>query len=224
MCVRFSSHSSAGAFTLLELLVVVAVISLLSTIALSNVQEAKKRAEIAQCAGNLKAIGTALAAYKMDYGEYPPADGTAGRTPSPNRTEVGNGPAAGGSWAGVPWAIVQLRYLDSPDALYCPTLRARYPKRAENFRYAYNYSARDTGGPAGGAGNVEVSERDLWLARCVYLPCEAGFNPEVHYEYPHGDDPDGGRYRHDVMENVLFTNQRVELRNGQLDHRAAARR
>ena len=58
-------------FTLLELLVVVAIIGLLSTLAVSSLQTARARARDAKRLADLEAIRIALGLYYDEYGQYP---------------------------------------------------------------------------------------------------------------------------------------------------------
>lgn len=59
------------AFTLIELLIVVAIIGILAAIAVPNFLNAQLRAKIAATEGDMKAIGTALEMYAIDHGTYP---------------------------------------------------------------------------------------------------------------------------------------------------------
>lgn len=59
------------AFTLIELLSVIAVVALLSTITIGAIRGVKQRANIARARSELAALVTALEEYKRHYGEYP---------------------------------------------------------------------------------------------------------------------------------------------------------
>ncbi len=63
-------HPRTGAFTLIELLIVVAIIGILAAIAVPNFLNAKTRAKIARVIGDLKAITTAMELYKADRNSY----------------------------------------------------------------------------------------------------------------------------------------------------------
>jgi prepilin-type N-terminal cleavage/methylation domain-containing protein len=60
-----------SAFTLMELLTVIAVIGILAALLLTAVSHAKARAQQIQCVSNLRQIGLALQAYVGDNQAYP---------------------------------------------------------------------------------------------------------------------------------------------------------
>lgn len=59
------------AFTLIETLIVIAIISILAAIIFPVFATAREKARSASCQSNLKQIGTAVAMYVGDYGRYP---------------------------------------------------------------------------------------------------------------------------------------------------------
>jgi len=63
------------AFTLIELLIVVAIIGILAAIAVPNFLNAQLRAKIAKAESEMKTIADALSMYFLDNNNYPP-DGT----------------------------------------------------------------------------------------------------------------------------------------------------
>ncbi len=60
------------AFTLIELLIVVAIIGILAAIAVPNFLNAQMRARIANAESDMKTLDTALEMYRMDNNIYPP--------------------------------------------------------------------------------------------------------------------------------------------------------
>jgi len=59
------------AFTLIELLIVVAIIGILAAIAVPNFLNAQLRAKIAKCESEMNAWVQAYSMYRMDNGEFP---------------------------------------------------------------------------------------------------------------------------------------------------------
>jgi prepilin-type N-terminal cleavage/methylation domain-containing protein len=62
-----------GAFTLIELLIVVAIIAILAAIAVPNLLEAQTRSKVSRAQSDLRTIATALEAYFTDNNRYPPS-------------------------------------------------------------------------------------------------------------------------------------------------------
>ena len=60
------------AFTLIELLIVVAIIAILAAIAVPNFLEAQTRAKVSRGLADMRSIATALESYKVDTNRYPP--------------------------------------------------------------------------------------------------------------------------------------------------------
>lgn len=60
-----------NAFTLIELLIVVAIIGILAAIAVPNFINAQVRAKIARVQSEFKSIATAMETYSVDQGSYP---------------------------------------------------------------------------------------------------------------------------------------------------------
>lgn len=63
--------SPQKAFTLIELLIVVAIIGILAAIAVPNFINAQTKAKVSRVYSDLKALGTALEMYSLDNNRYP---------------------------------------------------------------------------------------------------------------------------------------------------------
>lgn len=202
-------------FTLIELLIVVAIIAILAAIAIPNLREARRRADAAACAANLKAIASALVLYRADWNKLPLADGVAGPQDSRNQTSFGNGPAGNGYWNGVPNVLVAAGYLGNRKALFCGPLVRQFPDRAENFRYAYNAGARDTSGFLGGSGGpidgLGAGGR-TWICRSLYINAWQ-FDRSRYVPFPFGPDPEPSKNIWGE-ENVLWSDLSVTREPG----------
>ena len=62
----------SGGFTLVELVLVTAVLSVLAGLLLVGLGPARKMARVTVCTSNLRQIGMAYKMYVADYGQYPP--------------------------------------------------------------------------------------------------------------------------------------------------------
>ena len=62
----------AGNFTLVELLIVIAIIAILASMLLPALNQAKEKARAVRCIGNYKQAGLTLANYHVDYGWFVP--------------------------------------------------------------------------------------------------------------------------------------------------------
>ncbi len=60
------------AFTLIELLIVVAIIAILAAIAVPNFLEAQTRAKVSRVRADVRTVATAMETYKIDNNKYPP--------------------------------------------------------------------------------------------------------------------------------------------------------
>ncbi|MDP8242606.1 MAG: prepilin-type N-terminal cleavage/methylation domain-containing protein [Candidatus Hinthialibacter antarcticus] len=190
-------------FTLIELLVVVAMIGILSAIAINNYHLALEKTDAAGAQHNLRILSTALQSYRIDHNAYPLADGLADSVPRPDQTAWGCGPAANGYWSGVPLALVDQGYCQEPN-LYDPALKRKYNESIEAYstcepstfsghqvprwrfmRFAYNYAALDAGAAGGGEQNVEESkDGGVWLVRSLHIDV-GDFDLERAVPFPH---------------------------------------
>jgi len=62
---------SRKAFTLIELLIVVAILAVLAAVAVPNYLRAELRSRVSQCTADMRSIAHALEAYKTDRQQYP---------------------------------------------------------------------------------------------------------------------------------------------------------
>ena len=60
-------------FTLIEMMLVIAILAILALIMVPNFMRARSRSQLAGCEGNLKALGTSLEAYAADNAAHYPS-------------------------------------------------------------------------------------------------------------------------------------------------------
>jgi type IV pilus assembly protein PilA len=73
-------------FSLIELLIVVAIILIIAAIAIPNLLRSKMAANEASAVGSLRTLNTSSVAYSTTYGTYPPALTNLGPASSPSST------------------------------------------------------------------------------------------------------------------------------------------
>lgn len=72
------------AFTLIELLIVVAIIGILAAIAVPNFLNAQIRAKVSRVKAELRTCSTAIESYRLDHGYYPAYCNTKDLVPAPH--------------------------------------------------------------------------------------------------------------------------------------------
>ena len=104
---RFCRRS---AFTLIEILVVMAIIAILSALLFAAFSRVREKGRASQCQSNLRQLALAVQQYSADSGTYPSwynEHNTA--NPPPN------------SYPGIPWGIRIMPYIKTRDVFQCPS-------------------------------------------------------------------------------------------------------
>jgi len=110
-----TKNGRRGAFTLVELLVVIGIIALLIAILLPSLARVRESAKNAQCLSNLRQLGMVYQFYANDNKDQIPI-GYEGGSPWTGYFICANGkeyPLMG--------CLFQGKYLDAPQAFYCPS-------------------------------------------------------------------------------------------------------
>lgn len=137
------------AFTLIELLIVVAILAILSAIAIPNFLDAQVRARVAQAQADMRSCVTAVESYRVDHGALPLADDGLGLaiTPYP--------PAA----SGPPFSETTLSQSLTTPIAYLASLpedpfaaNEREVEESPRYGYATRSYAAANGGPLGEIG------------------------------------------------------------------------
>lgn len=117
-----------SAFTLIELLIVVAIIAILAAIAVPNFLEAQVRSKVSRSKTDIRTFATALEAYAVDHTKYPPFGS------DPIVLVVGAEPQ-----------FLEPRFLTSPiayvssAAIFWDPFRSKIPAGSETMYRQYDY-------------------------------------------------------------------------------------
>ena len=128
---------TGSSFTLLELLIVIAIIAILASLLLPALNAAREKADITICISNKKQLILGYAAYAADFGTGPDMKydtfyyGGGGYAASYNYISLSGNPAKyfkGG-------LLLKGKYVTVPDLYYCPFIRRQkgYPGEDGHF-------------------------------------------------------------------------------------------
>ena len=144
-----------NSFTLLELLIVIAVIAILSGILMPAAMQAWSKAYVEKAKAAISALEVAINMYKTDMGYYPNDDGGTPTTCTTLVTALKD-TSQGGNWHG-PYMSFKKEEIDS-DGNFVDPWGTSYIYDKEPFSgntTSYNLSSYGADGASGGTGNDE---------------------------------------------------------------------
>ncbi len=224
----YGRASSKRAFTLIELLTVIAIIGILAAILIPTVSAVRESARASQCTSNMRQIGQALAMYVNDNNGYAPP----GRDDARHEQTGGSGATSlASTYFYVLWPYIydSLESLNAPhntvtmnsgveNVFHCPTRYSAYPEAAsapsnlfvsgssESFgsaRYAY---AINTQAAPGGSARVDIPVDTMYAPSVTVAILESyyWYSTGAYYFSRFGVVP------HNNSANFLFFDGHVE--------------
>lgn len=125
---NWRSAARGNAFTLIELLIVIVIISILAAMLLPALKNARDMAKRSVCAGNMKQLGLTIGMYINDYSYYLP------------------GQTNGGAYDSVKWStsLFDGNYVPMNQELFkCPDDQVKYYSFDNSYFYNYASNAGD---------------------------------------------------------------------------------
>jgi len=188
-----------SAFTLIELLTVIAIIGILAAILIPTVGRVRSKARTAQCVSNLRQIGMAALLYADDHKGLLPVHGKSPLTPASEKDWTWNRKVS--SYMGMDQTTARSRYI-------CPT--AKTPD-ADN-KTTYNVSFFLDKSPLKG----RVSNLTSHIVMFADAPVENsdGIWPWNYSGYDHAKRLQMFRHNGNTRQNAVFTDASVRTMSG----------
>ncbi len=101
------------AFTLIELLIVVAIIAILAAIAIPNFLEAQVRSKVSRVKADMRSVATAIEAYAVDNRHYPIHNDAYNVSSNPNPTDQSGGDYPTDHFRVSSWMTTPIAYITS---------------------------------------------------------------------------------------------------------------
>lgn len=217
-----------GGFSLVELLVLLAVMAILASLLIPGISSARDTAKRTQCTSNLRQIGVAAVLYAGDHnGWFPPFPSTAGWSPA---YTVWNNPSGVAQWVYF-GALYDQGYLTDGRVFYCPTaLKGMYDYASQwaprvkdktvtqGFRIGYVHRVIDTTAISPVVGTLAAAaagSRVLMTDICVInysghplVPVHPNGQRGVNVLYGDGHvkyDPTGNLWAHTPTASIYTT-------------------
>ena len=166
-------HTRHGGFTLIELMIVVAIIGILAAIAIPNFLRFQLKAKSSEGKANLAAIRTAEESFFAEYGTYVSAGATPVGVPTNNKQQfTGGGATDFGTLGWSPEGRVYFNYavaMNGGGVLYSATAEADIDNDGTN-RQLWGYrKGTQAGGTHSGGGSCTNAQPalDLTVAPCT---------------------------------------------------------
>lgn len=139
-CVCSGHRRSRGAFTLIELLIVIAIIAILAALLLPVLSAAQERSRRVACVNNLRQIGLGMTVYAGDFNDYVVSALAANSNAPPTTPETFNQTALTPPEAGMAKDVnLDATATNGPSIWCCPDLAG--------YGTSYNANPGGTGGP-----------------------------------------------------------------------------